>query len=101
MRTCLRLFLGHPTRVQTLRYEIAPIQSPSFCCRDFFLSKPPFDVPLMGLPPLRAQTLAYGQMNPEQYLSIGFLPYFDDEIAPILETAPLWDFSHTEVNSTA
>ena len=38
---------------------IAHIQSLSLCCRIFPLSNPLFDVPLMELPPLGAQTLAY------------------------------------------
>ena len=28
------------------------------------------------------------------------LPYFDDGISPTRESALLWDFSHTEINST-
>ena len=100
------LFLGHPTRVETLRWWDCP-HSESTMLWEFSLSEPQFDVLLMGLPPLGAQTLAYefpSSEPTERWAPIVSLcrvpsifrcgeypcrelPYSDDS-----ETTPLWDF---------
>ena len=54
------LFLGHPMGFETIHCKNFPTQSLPLCCRNFPLLKPPFDIPLMKLPPLGAQILAYG-----------------------------------------
>jgi len=58
MQTCLQPFLGHPTGAETLRYGIPPLGVPYYAVGISSL-RAPSDVPLMGLPPLGAQILAY------------------------------------------
>ena len=53
------LFLDRHTGVELSAMEFFHSESP-LCCKDFFLSKPPFDSQLMGFFSLWAQTLAYG-----------------------------------------
>ena len=53
-------FLDYLTGIETLRCGISTTRSPYSVAGIFFLSEPPFDVPLTGFPPLETQILAYG-----------------------------------------
>jgi len=98
MQTCLWAFLGSPMGAKTLHYGISPTQNLPLCGR-IFPSDPLSGVPLMGLPQLGAQTLAYGLPSSEPsggWASIvffyRFLPYSNDGIAPTRETTLLMGY---------